>query len=261
MKMTMKIAIATISGILLFGSMNLAAEAAPPSRSINDITLKTAAAKPKAMSEGEKLEKAEQERITKLLEKNPDDTYIVFVSKELTKVKGSVEVYMMGNTRPKFNKYEDYLKKAASLKEATLQKPANLPKGYVFSEAEMIGPYSTDYSAQLKAEAKKLKKQIYSKKLNWTTTNETKLEFKNGDNFIKISSRKPDAVDKKNFSQEYTYTSAEKMKKDNPYVDEKYLVNSLVWIQHGKLLSVHTNPKNPMTKEDMIKLAKTMVKK
>ncbi|WP_231586935.1 hypothetical protein [Paenibacillus sp. E194] len=68
MKMTMKIAIATIGGILLIGSMNLAAEAAS-SRSISDITLKTAAAKPKTMTEGEKLEKAEQERIEKLLEK------------------------------------------------------------------------------------------------------------------------------------------------------------------------------------------------
>ncbi|SYX85495.1 protein of unknown function [Paenibacillus alvei] len=33
------------------------------------------------------------------------------------------------------------------------------------------------------------------------------------------------------------------MKKDNPFVGEKYLVNSLVWIQHGKLFSVHTNSK------------------
>ncbi|SYX85501.1 hypothetical protein [Paenibacillus alvei] len=260
MKMTMKLAIATLSGFLLFGSMNLAAEAAS-SRSISDITLKTAAAKPKTMTEGEKLEKAERERINKLLEKNPEDTYILYVSNELTKVKGKAEVDMLGNSMPKFSKYEDYLKKAASLKEATLQKPANLPKGYVFSAAEIVGPYTADFAAELKAEAKKLNKQIYSKKLNWTTTNETKLEFKNGDNFIKISSRKPDAVDKKNYSQEYTYTSAEKMKKDNPYVGEKYLVNSLVWIQHGKLLSVHTNPKNPMTKEEMIKLAKTMVKK
>lgn len=68
MKMTMKLAIATLSGFLLFGSMNLAAEAAS-SRSISDITLKTAAAKPKTMTEGEKLEKAERERINKLLRK------------------------------------------------------------------------------------------------------------------------------------------------------------------------------------------------
>ncbi|SYX85496.1 hypothetical protein [Paenibacillus alvei] len=67
----MKIAIATINGILVSGSMNFTAEAAS-SRSISDITLKTAVAKPKAMSEGEKLEKA--------------------------------VVYMLGNSMPKFSK-------------------------------------------------------------------------------------------------------------------------------------------------------------
>ena len=258
MKMTMKLAIVTISGILLFGSMNLAAEAAS-SRAVSDITLKTAA-EPKAVSEGEKLEKAEQERIHKLLEKNPDDTYIIYVSNELTKVKGKAEVYMMGNSMPKFDKYEDYLKKADTLKEATLQQPADLPEGYRLSKAEIMGPFSVDYSAQLKAEAKKLNKQIYSKKINWTTSNWIRLEYKNGDDTITLGSRNLDSVDLKQNKQGYTYVSAAEKNKENPKLDKKNLWNELNWRENGKLYYILTNV-NPLTKEDLIKLAKTMVKK
>jgi len=260
MKMTMKLAIATLSGILLFGSINLMAEAAS-SRSISNITLKTAAAEPKTMSEGEKLEKAEQERIEKLLEKNPDETYIVYVSNELTKVKGKAEVYMMGNSMPKYDKYEDYLKKAAGLKEATLQQPANLPEGYSLSKAEIMGPFSVDYSAQLKAEAKKLNKQIYSKKINWTTSNGIRLEYKNGDDYITLGSRNLDSVDLKKNKQGYTYVSAAETKKENPKLETKNLLNELNWRENGKLYYILTNAENPLTKEDLIKLAKTMVKK
>ncbi|MDT8975313.1 hypothetical protein RQP50_03530 [Paenibacillus sp. chi10] len=260
MKMTMKLAIATIGGILLIGSMNLAAEAAS-SRSTSDIALKTAAAEPKAMSEGDKLEKAEQERIRKLIEKNPDDTYIVYVSNELIKVKGRIEVYMMGNSMPKFDKYEDYLKKADTLKEATLQQPADLPEGYTLLRAEINGPFTVDYSAQLKAEAKKLNKQIYSKKINWTTSNGIRLEYKNGDDYITLGSRNLDSVDLKQNKQGYTYVSAAETKKKNPKLETKNLWNELNWRENGKLYYILTNAENPLTKEDLIKLAKTMVKK
>ncbi|MCM3338016.1 hypothetical protein M3650_05035 [Paenibacillus sp. MER TA 81-3] len=52
MKTTTKLAIAILSSILLLGSMNLAAGAAP-AHAVSDNALKTAAAKPKAESEGE----------------------------------------------------------------------------------------------------------------------------------------------------------------------------------------------------------------
>ncbi|WP_051004439.1 hypothetical protein [Paenibacillus sp. OSY-SE] len=158
MKVASKVAITALSSILLLGSsVNLTAEAAP-SRTSSDITLKTAAAKPKAASEGEKLEKAEKERIAKLLEKNPDDTYMVYVSNELKKEKGDQEVSLMGSPSPSFDTYEAYLKRASILKEAVPQQPADLPEGYTLAEANIFSVFTPKDLAAMKAEAKKLGK-------------------------------------------------------------------------------------------------------
>lgn len=218
----------------------------------------------KVMSEGEKLEKAEQDRINKLLEKNPDDTYLVYVSKELTKEKD--QVYIMGNGYPRYDKYEDYLKKAASLKEATPQQPADLPKGYAFVEAQITGPYSTEYAAEMKAEAKKLGKEIYSKKIDWKTSNWITVKYKKGEDFIELGTRRLDEIDKKTLKKGYVYKSTKDMKKENPNltnpeIREATYRNFLNWIDDDKSYQIATNPGNPLTKEDLIKLAKTMVKK
>ncbi|GAV15211.1 M56 family peptidase [Paenibacillus sp. NAIST15-1] len=259
MKMTMKLAIATIGGILLIGSMNLAAEAAS-SRSTSDIALKTAAAEPKAMSEGDKLEKAEQERIRKLIEKNPDDTYIVYVSGGINQRK-KASTYFMGNVQPHFEKYEDYRKKASTLKEAVLQQPVDLPDGYQLMNGVIIGPFNNEYVKEIETEAKKLGKTIYSKKINWTASNGIRLEYKNGDDYITLGSRNLDSVDLKQNKQGYTYVSAAETKKKNPKLETKNLWNELNWRENGKLYYILTNAENPLTKEDLIKLAKTMVKK
>ncbi|EPY13042.1 MULTISPECIES: hypothetical protein [Paenibacillus] len=262
MKMTMKLAVATISGVLLFCSMNLAAEAAS-SRVVRDVTLKTAAAEPKAMSEGEKLEKAEQERIDKLLEKNPDDTYIIYVSKELKKNKNEQEVYFMGNFNPRFDTYEAYYKFASKLKEAVPQRPADLPKGYTLAEAIIISPLGPKDLVAMKAEAKKLGKQIHSKKINWTKSDFIVLTYTNGKNEIKLSSGAVKEKDKK--EKNYVYKSAKDIEKENPNlapaIKKITYKNQISWNESGKGFWISTNPENPLTKEDMIKLAKTMVKK
>ncbi|MCY9517512.1 DUF4367 domain-containing protein [Paenibacillus apiarius] len=258
MKNTTKLVIATLSSILLFSSMNLAVEAAP-SRAVSELTMKTAAADTKAASEGEKLEKEEQARIAELLEKNPDDTYMVYVSKEVSKRKNA-KVYSMGNPFPKFDTYEDYQKKASTLKDTVLQQPADLPEGYQFVTAGIAGPYSTDYTKELEAEAKKLGKKIYSKKINWTRANGIVLEYANGENQLFLEYKRFDPKESAD-QKGYSYESAEEMKKKYPHLEKEDLKNTLLWFEKGKQFTIVTNPGNPLTKDELIKLAKTMAKK
>lgn len=226
-----------------------------------DGNIGTAAAKPMAMSEGEKLHKAEQDRIHKLLEKNPDDTYIVYVSGEIIQRK-KASIYYTGSVHPKFDTYEDYLKRASALKDAVLQQPVDMPKGYQFITGQIRGPFNdADYPKEIETEAKKLGKKVYSKKINWTTSNGIILEYTNGDDKITLGSRDLDSVDKKQLKQgHYTYITAAENKKEKSALKVE-IRNDLIWRDNEKLYYISTNPDNPLTQEDMIKLAKTMVKK
>ncbi|WP_430111025.1 hypothetical protein [Paenibacillus sp. B1-33] len=254
MKMMMKLGLATISGILLFGSMNLPVGAAP-AHAVSDIAMKTAAAEPKAMSEGDKLEEAEKTKLDKLLEKNPHDMYLIYSSSQ----QKGFEVFGYGNFRPRYEKYEDYEELLDVMKEPAPQKPADLPEGYAFKEVFIVGPYPNDYAAAMKAEAKKLGKKVYSKKLEWKDTNFIQLHFVNGKDYIQFSSRRIEEKDKK--QKGFVYKTAADMKKENPKLDPKFIGNLLSWHEQSKGFSISTNPGNPLTEEDLIKLAKTMVKK
>ena len=252
-----KIAITALSSILLLGSsMNLMAEAAPSSY-LSDIGLKTSATKTQSEGEKERLEKEEIARITALLEKNPDDTYVTYSSFQPKgqEVWGYSD-YWMGKG---YDKYEEYMKKAASLKEATPQQPDGLPKGYAFAKAYIEGPYGSEYKAEMKAEAEKLGKKVYSKKVDWTSTNLIQLTYTNGEDYIELYSGR--IQEKSMKEKEYTYKSYKDMKKQYPQLDDKIMVNRLSWNENGKSFSIQTNPGNPLTKEDLIKPAKTMVKK
>ncbi|MBG9794060.1 hypothetical protein ABD76_16730, partial [Paenibacillus dendritiformis] len=217
----------------------------------SDIALKTAAAKPKAESEGEKLEKEEIARINELLKKNPFDNYLTYSSFQ---PKGR-EVWGYSNGKGGYDKYEDYLKKVSSVKEARPQQPADLPEGYTFEEAQIIGPHIIEYTEEMKAEAKKLGKKIYSKKVDWTYTNYIVLTYTNGEDYIQLTSSRLENKDGKAKVKEkdYVYTSAEDMTKKH----HMQLGNTLSWKEGGKGFSISTNPDNPLTKEDLIKLAKT----
>ncbi|MFW5435344.1 M56 family metallopeptidase [Paenibacillus apiarius] len=238
---------------------------AAPSPAVNEIALKTAATKPKAEGEGEKLEKEEKERVAKLLEKNPDDTYIVYVSNELNEGKGGLpvegfslsEFYLMGSPSLSFDTYEAYLKRASTLKEAVLQQPADLPEGYTLSKANIYSVFTSKDFAPVKAEAKKLGKQVYSKKINVTKSDHIALTYTNGEDYINISSFHFDEKDKRK-EKEYNYTSAKDMEKKNPNHEGR---NYLSWFENGKSFQIVTNPGNPLTKEELIKLAQTAVKK
>ena len=231
-------------------------DAAESSSAVNEIALKTAAENPKAEGEVEKLQEEEIARITALLEKNPDDTYVSYSNLH---PKGDTvwgySDYWMGKG---YDKYEDYLKKASSLKESTPQQPDSLPEGYAFAKAYIEGPYGSEYKAEMKAEAEKLGKKVYSKKVNWTYTNLIQLTYTNGENYIELYSGR---IREKNMKEkEYTYKSYKDMKKEYPKLDDKIMVNRLSWNENGKMFSIQTNPGNPLTKEDLIKLAKTAVK-
>ncbi|MCE5172057.1 M48 family metalloprotease [Paenibacillus profundus] len=234
---------------------------AAPSRTIGEIVLKTGAENPKAASEGEKLEKAEKERIAKLLEKNPDDTYIVYVSNELKEGKGGREVSLMGGSPPGFDTYEGYLKRASTLKEAVPQQPADLPEGYTLSKANIYFVFTSKDFAPVKAEAKKLDKLIYSKKINVTKSHHIGLTYTNGEDYISFQSfhfDEEDLKDKKRKEKEYTYTSAKDREKEDPKHEGR---NYLSWERGEKVFQIVTNKGNPLTEEDLIKLAKTAVKK
>lgn len=248
MNKSMKITVAALSGVLMLGAMNIAAEAAPGKPA------STAA----AVSKVAQLEKEEIARISKLLKENPDDSYMVYVSNELTNRKG-LETFAMGNIHPEYTTYDDYWKKASTLKEPVLKEPNKLPENYRFVSGEILGPYSSEYHNELKAEAKKLKKQVYSKKVNWTKSSMISLQYKNGTDYVTFRSTRLDPKEKK--QKGYTYISAEEVKKKHPKLGKEFITNTLSWIENGKSFSISTNPGNTLTEEDLIKMAKTAVKK
>ncbi|KJB86412.1 hypothetical protein AZ66_18970 [Paenibacillus sp. E194] len=271
MKAASKVAITALSSIFLLGSsVNLKVEAAPSQPSSN-ITLQTAAAKPAAISKGEKLVNEEKEKINKLLKKNPNDSYILYVNKELKKEKDSLpagnisfsEFTFMGSPRSQsFDTYEAYIKRASALKEAVPQQSADFPEGYRLSKADIISVFTPKDSAAIRAEAKKLGKQVYSKKLNVIKSDHIALSYTKGEDFINILSFHWDEKDleeyKKKKEKEYLYTSAIEMEKKDPNHEGS---NYLSWRDGGKSFQIVTNKDNPLTKEDLIKLAKTTVKK
>ncbi|MDR0271186.1 hypothetical protein [Paenibacillus sp.] len=250
----MKFTIAALSSMLLLGgSVNFVAGAAPAAPA------KTAVEQTKSDRKVDQLKKEEIARINKLLEQNPDDSYIVFVSNELTKKKG-LETFAMGNIRPEFSTYEDYLKKASTLEGTVLQQPTGLPEGYSFSKGNMMGLYSSAFTEEMRAEAKKLGKQIYSKKIDWKHAQVIDLEYKNGNDSINLGYYSLD--EKEKIEQKgYSYQTAEELLKKYPKLDKNEVQNTLVWFEKGKQFTIKTNPGNPLSKENLIKLAETMVKK
>ncbi|MDR0271173.1 hypothetical protein [Paenibacillus sp.] len=253
-----KITVTLLSGALLLGSMNFTA-VATPSHAVSELGMKKTTLSTKGGTEGEQLERAEQERIAQLLEKNPDDTYMVYVSKEITNQKAA-KVYSMGNPFPKFDSYEAYQKKASTLKGTVLEQPAVLPEGYQFVSAGIAGPYSTEYTKEMETEAKKLGKKIYSKKIEWTIANEIVIEYSNGKHTLSLGYKRLDP--KQPVKQNgYFYESAEEVRKKYPMLKEKNIFNTLSWSEKGKQLTITTDSESPLTKEELIKLGKSMVKK
>ncbi|MCE5170950.1 DUF4367 domain-containing protein [Paenibacillus profundus] len=244
MKNTMKLTITTLCSILLLGSMSTAVQAAP-SQPFSSIALKTAAAKAPTDAEKKKMIEAEKKRIVQI-KKNPGDVYLLYVSDK--KLNGGSE-FLYYVEFPKFKKYEEYEKWTSKLKGAIVQEPEGMPEGYTFVKGEVQSPFSKQFEAQVKAEAKG--KVVYSKKMEWTEAGEIKLEYKKGKNNIIFHMQTDYTEDKE--TKEYRYESAA----DSLNTDR----NQLTWSEKGKMFYISTNPENPLTKEELIELAKTMIKK
>ncbi|WP_019421363.1 DUF4367 domain-containing protein [Paenibacillus sp. OSY-SE] len=244
MKNTMKVTIATLCSILLLGSMSAAVQAAS-SQSINSITLKTAAAKAPTDAEKKKMIEAEKARIVKI-KKNPGDVYLVYVSDK--KLNGDSE-FLYYVEFPTFQKYEDYKKWTTKLKGAIVQEPEGMPEGYTFVKGVIQSPSSKQFEAQVKAEAKG--KVVYSKKMEWKEAGDIKLEYKKGKDNIILHMQTDYSEDKK--TKEYKYESAA----DSLHTDR----NQVTWSKNGKVFFISVNPGNSLTEEELVKLAKTMIKK
>ncbi|MEQ7051709.1 hypothetical protein ABN764_13730 [Paenibacillaceae sp. P-4] len=254
MKNTMKVTIATLCSILLLGSMSAAVHAAS-SHSFNSITLKTAAAKAPTDAEKKKMIEEEKARIVKL-KKNPGDVYLVYVSDK--KLNGGSEFLYYTNF-PTFTKYEDYEKYSSTLKGPIIQEPEGMPEGYTFVKGEIQN--SIDYKkleAQVKAEAKG--KVVYSKKIESPEVGEIKLGYAKGNDklFMELFTLETD----KNAKDEgFKYKSADEYDAETKKKNPQFVRNSVSWSEKGIRFTISTNPGNPLTEEEMIELAKTMIKK
>lgn len=242
MKMTSKLAIAALCGTLMFSSVNFAAEAAAKKNTI-DYTVKGPSGEPKVLED-------ELARLDKEVKKN-GGTYAVFVDSKKTKSKGS-EVFWHGIVSHSFQRYEDYMKKVSGLKGAVLQRPTDLPKEYVFAEAGLKPYLDQNFKANLKAEAQKSGKVVLSKKYNWNTSEAMTLKFENDKNYVKLNFYDMGSKHMTN-KKEYKYYPA---KKDSGNKAEE---NQLIWDDKTLSCNIYTNADNPMTKEDLIKLAESMI--
>lgn len=123
-----------------------------------------------------------------------------------------------------------------------------MPEGYTFVKGVIQSPFSKKFEAQVKAEAKG--KVVYSKKMEWTEAGEIKLEYKKGKDNIILHMQTDYSEDKE--AKGYKYESADSLHTDR---------NQVTWSENGKIFFLSVNPENPLTEEDLMKLAKTMIKK
>ncbi|SYX87582.1 hypothetical protein [Paenibacillus alvei] len=253
MKNTKKVTIATLCSILLLGSMSAAVQAAS-SQSFNSITLKTAAAKAPTDTEKKKMIEAEKARIVQI-KKNPGDIYLVYVSDK--KLNGGSEFLYYTNF-PTFTKYEDYEKYSSTLKGPIIQEPEGMPEGYTFVKGEIQNSIGRKIlEAQVKAEAKG--KVVYSKKVEAPEVGEIKLEYAKGNDklFMELFTSE---IDKNAKDEGFEYKSADEYDAETKKKNPQFVRNSVSWTEKGVRFTIATNPGNPLAKEELIELAKTMIK-
>lgn len=243
MKTTMKLVITTLSGILMFGSMSFTVQA-DPSQTASDTAAATSTDQELTLEEQNKIYEKEVRRIGQEA-KNPGDVYVAFISNK--KLMSGMEFLYIINPLT-FKTYEEYIKKAATYQGAVLQKPSNLPEGYKLVKAEIVHPKSKEFEAEVKKEAaiEGQGKLLYAKKYDWKVPGEIKLEFVNGKNTFLCEMY---TIDPKTAKKQtgYVYEPA----------SEKAKYSFLSWRVKDKAITIQTN--TDMSKEDLIKLSKTMV--
>ncbi|WP_052759550.1 DUF4367 domain-containing protein [Paenibacillus sp. DMB20] len=159
-----------------------------------------------------------------------------------------------------FKTYEDYLNQAGMLKGPTLIKPEGLPEGYKFVKGNIQPPTVANkdkYEKEVKAEAKG--KAAHFKKIEWKEIGEINLEFANGKDNLRMQVSYKINKDKPN--SEYRYYTPEDYDAETVKKFPDLARNTLVWSDEDHVYNITTNPGNPLTKEEMIKLAEEAVKK
>lgn len=184
MKAATKVAIATLSSILLMGSsVNLAAKAQSYEKAPK-ATVKKAADTAKSISaEEKKLIEDEIQRVKELTQES-GDMYVLY--HKYPKLNSGFDISYWGGIH-EFTSYEDYLKKASTLKGSILKQPANLPKGYKFLTAVIEGPTEGKFVDEVRAEGKKSGKPIYAKKIDWKEAATIRLKYTNGEDTLGFS--------------------------------------------------------------------------
>ncbi|WP_028596820.1 DUF4367 domain-containing protein [Paenibacillus assamensis] len=253
MKNKTKLAIATLSSMLLLGSLHSVVHAEPISSHSGNSLIMTIAKAPTS-AEKKKMISAEIKKIGNETENTPGAVYLLCISDKSMNGGSECQYYV---NFPTFKTYEDYEKWTAKLKGSVVVEPQGMPEGYSFARGEIQNSLDNkDFEAKVKAEGKG--KVVYSKKMEWTEAGQIKLEYANGkDNIIfQMQTNSFPIKDSK-----YRYKSVDSHSAEDRKKYAKILRNQLYWTEKGISYEISTNPGNPLTKDELIELAKTMIRK
>ncbi|MDR0271180.1 hypothetical protein [Paenibacillus sp.] len=176
MNVATKVAIATLSSVLLFGSSVNLVEAKSNKEAQEEAVKKAAEAAKSVPAEAKKAIENEENRLKELV-KGSGDTYVMYYKYKQLNNGLKTSVYGL---RLNYSSYKDYLKKASILKAPILQQPPNLPSGYKFSKAFIESPYQGKFFDDLIAEGVKSGKDFYTKKYDWKEAGKIELEYTDG---------------------------------------------------------------------------------
>ncbi|MDR0271178.1 DUF4367 domain-containing protein [Paenibacillus sp.] len=246
MNVASKVAIATLSSVLLLGSSASFAAEAKPLKETQQVAGKKAAEAAKSKSVPEEDKKFIENEINRVkeLSKKPGESYVLY--HKYPQLNSGLTLSYWGVTE-EFSSYQDYLTRSSILKGSILKQPANLPEGYKFSKATIEGPTKGKFVDEAKAEGKKSGKPIYAKKIDWKEAATIRLEYTNGKNTLAISKHTLDSEGSKKqgfFEDDFP-----------AHVYPKYVF----WHEGGFEYSISTTW--DMSKEKKIEILKAAVKK
>ncbi|WP_136605680.1 hypothetical protein [Paenibacillus dokdonensis] len=246
MKAATKVAIATLSTILLMGfSVSLAAKAQSSVKVQEAAVKKTAEAAKTISAEEKKFIEQEIKRVKELSQKS-GDMYVLYY--KYPQLNSGFDIGYWGGIH-EFTTYEDYLKKASTLKGSILKQPANMPKGYKFSTAVIEAPTEGKFVDEVRAEGKKSGKPIYVKKIDWKEAATIRLKYTNGKDTLGLSKY---AVDSKGNKKKGFYNDTLPA-----HVFPKYVF----WNDGGKFEYSISTSSVDMSRKQKIEILKAAVKK
>jgi len=243
MRTASKLAIATLSSILLLGSsINLVVDAAS-SKPTQKATAKKATEKAPTAEE-KKLIDAEIKKVKDLVAKT-GDTYVLY--HKYKALNSGLDLSYWGLTK-EYASYDEYLQKASTLKGVVLQEPSNLPEDYTFSKSRIGGPMGGKFVDDLRAEGKKSGKPIFMKKMDWNESGDMRLEYTNGEDTLAITKYTVDAKDRKK----------------KGYFDDKlpaHIYPKYVYWEDGGNYGYSISTSSNITRDQKIEILKAAIKK